>query len=131
MIACLAAVLLSATASARTIKEDNGGRLETYWDQVQAAAHVKEKIRFDGPCRSACTLFLLLPERQLCATPRVQFWFHQPYGGDTPQDDREAVQFMATHYPKWVRGWLRERGGLKKEFMIMEPSFILAHMRKC
>lgn len=127
---CLAAVLLSATASARTITEDNGGWIIAYWEQVQAAAHVKEKIRFDGPCRSACTLFLTLPRKQVCATPRVEFWFHKPWGG-TPADNRQNEQFMLAHYPSWVRDWILDHGGLTADGMVMDSDVILKHLRKC
>lgn len=130
VMTCLAAVLLSAAASAKTITEDNGGEIVAYWKQVQAAAHVKERIRFDGPCRSACTLFLMLPRKQVCATPRVQFWFHKPWGG-TPADNQQNEQWMLATYPGWVRDWILDHGGLSKSWMIMDRYVILKHMRKC
>jgi hypothetical protein len=134
LIACLAAALLSAPASAKNISYDNGGLLTEYWIKTEAARRSGEEIRFTGPCRSACTLYLRLPAKRLCATEDANFWFHAPYAGGSPGADAQNKEIMMHVYPSWVVTyiWQASKGkGLTSKWIFMGSWVALKHMKEC
>ena len=60
-----------------TISDDAGGIIDTYAAQgrLMAAGHVP--VIVDGPCLSACTLFVDLDRANVCLTDRALLGYHQ------------------------------------------------------
>lgn len=136
LIACLAAAFLSATASAKikTINLDNGGELTVYWNRAEAIGASGGSIRFNGPCRSACTLYLRLPPKRLCATQAASFWFHAPWGGKNATEDLSNKMALMSAYPPWVVSWIytETKGvGLTDKWLFMGSWVAIKHIGKC
>ena len=76
-------------------------------------------------------MFLFLPAKQLCATPRAQFAFHATFGAATPADDKYNNRAMMAMYPPWVRDWIKGNGGLTKKLLVMDWPYIRRFMKTC
>lgn len=117
-------LLITGCAKNMTIRRDYGGRVVEYAIKANKA----QSVRFDGPCMSACTLYLA--SRNTCITRRASFHFHHPYGS-TPEANRQAAAFMLNAYPAWVRDWIAANGGLTSRMIVMNYGTAVQHMRKC
>lgn len=94
------------------ITNDNGGRYSDYVARVEQARWSGERVVIDGPCESACTLYLNLPAHQLCATARGRFAFHTAIDPQFGYPHPATTQKVWDAYPPKVRIWLGQRGGL-------------------
>ena len=59
------------------IEDDGGGIVDTYAAQGRLAATGNVPVIVDGPCLSACTLFVDLDRNNVCITERVLLGYHQ------------------------------------------------------
>src|SRR5262245_38819221 len=68
--------------STRTVSigSDGGGVVIQYGLRMLRWRQSGTKVRFSGPCRSACTLYLGLSSSQTCISPGASFGFHSPFG---------------------------------------------------
>jgi hypothetical protein len=64
---------LDAPPAIVRVMTDEGGYFHSYRDHGQYVAII-------GSCKSACTLWLGLPEDQLCVAPQAWLGFHKPKG---------------------------------------------------
>lgn len=101
----------SAHAEIR-ITDDRGGNVAAYAARVQAVRASGERVVIDGPCQSACTLYLNLPRHQICATPKAVLGFHSAVDAQFGFPAPETNQQMMSAYPPAVRAWISSRGGL-------------------
>lgn len=116
--------------STKTIRYDQGGKIVRYALDVARTRRLGQTVRFSGRCDSACTLYLSLPENQICLMPGASFGFHAPYGSSTHQNEM-ARDYMMKKYPQWVRDWLAENGGLKANIRRIGHATARKHVRAC
>ena len=114
-----AALALTATAAGSqdmarpkpiVIANDNGGRLQTYYERYEAYVAAGATFRIDGRCRSACTLVLLWADR-VCVTERAALGFHQLRDKSGQRAQSESDHLMSL-YPAPVREYISAHGGL-------------------
>lgn len=113
-----------------TIVYNNGGKVHMFHAQAAKYRAAGTLVRFAGACMSACTVFLGLPAKQLCVTPRASFSFHKPYGS-TDAGNRYAEYRMLQAYPAWVRSWLARNGGLTAQFKTMPYVYAGQFIKTC
>lgn len=112
------------------ITDDNGGRIIDY---ILRAAYYKEakiQVEFAGRCDSSCTLYLSLPDEQLCITKDAFFRFHAPVDY-WHRIDRGAVNLMMLKYPDWVQSWILSNNGLTRHLIEMDYSYAQQFMKTC
>ena len=115
---------------AKTIRNNLGGLVDNYTDEAIRLLDTGEEVRFFGRCVSACTIFLALPEKQLCAGPGAQFGFHYAIWPDGSYS-REVTEYMVGLYPRWVKTWIAKRGGLTAQVRYMPYDYAKRFMRRC
>jgi hypothetical protein len=115
---------------AKTVRADKGGEVVTYALKVKRIERDGTPVRISGKCESACTLYLSLPQDQICITPAASFSFHKPYGS-SQEINRSTAQMMVQQYPDWVQAWLESNGGLRTEMVVMDYSYAQYFMRTC
>jgi hypothetical protein len=115
---------------AKTVRADTGGEVVSYALKVKRIERDGTPVRISGKCESACTLYLSLPQDQICITPAASFSFHKPYGSSQPVN-RSTAEMMVQQYPDWVQAWLEANGGLRTEFVVMDYDYAQAFMRTC
>ncbi len=113
-----------------TIRNDRGGQLFQYAKRIKRVSDSGDMVRFAGNCDSACTMFLALPNRQLCLTPRARFRFHRPYGASR-KTNQAASRFMMRTYPVWVRRWIAANGGLSSSLKTMKYGYASRYLKTC
>jgi hypothetical protein len=128
----MAAALAMSPARAVTIDRDNGGRFSDYLERIRAFYRSAEEVKIRGPCISACTLYLVLPN--ICVGRKVSFHFHAPRDPDTNRVDPEFVAYFVSLYPPWVSDWIKARGGLShdpRKWLSMRNSYARRFLREC
>jgi hypothetical protein len=104
----------------------------SFFTQVQKSG---KKVVIDGPCLSACTLVLsIVPRDRICVTRRAVLGFHAPTFVDRngrSSHPREATRAVTAYYPAAVRTWLRQKGGLKRDFIYLQGGELAALYRRC
>ena len=113
-----ALLLIPFTAEAKTIRHDMGGVVIDYAIRVKKT----DQVRFDGPCVSACTLYLTVKDK--CVTPRAVFGFHAA-------THPSATLFLLRQYPAWVNRWIASKGGLTSRMIYMPYSYASKFIRGC
>jgi hypothetical protein len=115
---------------AKTVRADKGGEVVTYALKVKRLERDGTPVRISGKCESACTLYLSLPQDQICITSAASFSFHKPYGSSR-RINSSAAEMMVQQYPFWVQDWLEANGGLRTEMVVMDYSYAQYFMRTC
>ena len=130
----LAAGTTAGTATVR-INGDRGGRIGTYIETFAMLRNSGEGVVIDGPCLSACTLILgMLPNNQVCVTPRAQLGFHAAWQPD--RNGRPVFSVMGTRvlmdvYPPKVRNWIRRKGGLSRHMIYLRGRELTGFYPRC
>jgi len=109
---------------------DNGGQLVRYALRMKRFKRDRTKVRFAGTCSSACTLYLALPRRQTCVSPGSKFRFHKPYGSSR-RNNAQASRYLLKSYPRWVRSYIRSKGGLSTRWITMDYHYTKRFMKTC
>lgn len=110
----LGAFFVCGAVSSETVLFDLGGLIVPRGEHVEALAEADEPVEILGICHSACTMFLGLPK--VCVAPDANIMFHGPYNilnpfASVPEDQyKDAVRFMASHYPDPIAAWFRAVG---------------------
>lgn len=124
------------------IVDDRGGAAADYIRRTVEALRSGAEVRIDGPCLSACTLYLHLPPRQVCVTKRAVLGFHEaralsarPYVEGAayeaaPRDER-ATRWVFAWYPPAIRRWLTDRGGLTGRMLFLQGAELRRLFRSC
>jgi len=115
---------------AKTIRADKGGEVVSYALKVKRIERAGTPVRISGKCESACTLYLSLPQDQICITPGASFSFHKPYGSSR-RINSSAANMMVNEYPYWVQDWLAFKGGLRTDMVVMDYDYARNFMRTC
>ncbi|MFE3838667.1 hypothetical protein [Pseudogemmobacter sonorensis] len=108
LAACVVLPLGAPPAPAFVVRHDLGGGVEERIRSVERLRAQGTRIRIEGICISACTLYLGLP--QTCVSPSARLGFHGPSsslpGLPLPRSEFERVsQTMASYYPAAMRRW--------------------------
>lgn len=127
---CVGSAMSTFGPMSKTIRNDKGGELVEYSLEVNKVEQKGTPVRIAGSCESACTLYLGLPNEQVCITPAATFHFHKPYGA-SPGVNRSAAIHMMGQYPYWVNDWLARQGGLQTRMLVMDYSYARQYMRTC
>jgi|SRR5215510_1405002 len=103
------------------ITRDHGGLVDQYKAKYARVRDKRERVIIDGICNSACTLLLgMVPLNRVCVTPRASLGFHQAYydkswtAGVRVTSVSGTAELMSV-YPKSVKDWIAQHGGLKPE----------------
>ena len=98
-----------------------GGILQDFWQAETKGEAREEYVEVRGRCASACTVVLHNPH--VCIAAGGSFMFHQAWeiahDGEEPHANPEATAVVFSTYPKGVRDWIIERGGLTDSPLIM------------
>ena len=112
------------------IQNDNGGVVEDYERRVGRAYVI------DGPCKSACTIYMASPN--LCVTPRAEFWFHRAFDGYyisgqpvVVRNNPALTREMIGYYPPNVQWWVAQHGGLTGKWLVLKGREMLRMFRRC
>ncbi len=128
----IASLAPNTDLSRRTVSigADRGGVLIQYGLRMLRWRANRTRVRFNGRCQSACTLFLGLAASQVCISPGASFSFHLPYGS-SPRGNRIARDFMMRNYPGWVRSWILSQGGLGSGMKTMAYGYASRFIKPC
>lgn len=127
---------VSTADAAIRIKYDGGGNVAEFIEKYERDARSGAQYIIDGPCLSACTLFLtILPPEKVCITERGTLGFHSATsdGAHTVEGTRLVWRF----YPRSVRKMLIERGwngGVGEahpDFIYLEPEELDGIVQRC
>jgi hypothetical protein len=128
------ATIAPASAELR-IEGSAGGVIGEYLRLFMLARELGHNVVIDGPCLSACTLVLsVMPKSRVCVTRRAILGFHAAW---TPDEDGQALthpgatRLMYATYPKAVREWIRRRGGLSRETILLRGRELASMYRSC
>ena len=113
-----------------TIGNDKGGYVVDYALRTARWEAKRTQIRFAGKCKSACTLYLTLPEDQLCILPGASFAFHMPVSS-RHRARAVAAEYLLNKYPSWVTAWLDAHGGLSPRELTMGYQYASQYLRPC
>ena len=126
---------VSSNVPEKVIITDNGGGSIILFERIVGDhRRLKTPVEFKGLCASACTLFLTLPEEQLCIHPTGILLFHNVYRWQgmnkvpLPENTRRFVEKL----PFWVQEYLNNKGGLVElGWIVMTYEYASQHMRTC
>ncbi len=112
------------------IGNDTGGTVAEYALQRARWREAGTRVRFEGRCASACTMFLSLPAENLCVTRSAVFLFHTPTSPERAAR-ASAETYLTYSYPDWVAAWIADHGGLSRNLLRMDYRFASRHLATC
>jgi hypothetical protein len=122
--------IISTMLIAATIKYDEGGDIYERARQITMLKNSTEIVQIDGPCYSACTMYLsLAAEKRMCITRFAEFIFHDVT--TAPRMQARAKQFLLSYYPDWVKLYILERGGLQRNWIYLRYKTAAKHLPIC
>jgi hypothetical protein len=133
--ALLSLFTMSPAAAELRIQGSAGGVIGDYLRLFVLAKQLGHNVVIDGPCLSACTLVLsVMPRNRICVTPRAVLGFHAAW---TPSEEGQALthpgatRLMLATYPQAVREWIKRRGGLSRQTILLRGRELAAMYRSC
>jgi hypothetical protein len=101
-------VCITPAMAAETIQWNPGGSIVEFIEHYTTLRQVEGKLKVDGACISACTLFLgLVPEKDVCATPFGLLGFHSASVYNQMTGERKhsesGTRLIWNYYPKKVK----------------------------
>ena len=134
MLALSLGLTAPALADVR-ILASGGGAVGDYLNFFERVKKSGERVIIDGPCLSACTLVLsTLPRQRICVTPRAVLGFHAPYLIDTrgrKYRSNQVTQAVNDAYPPAVRAWIKRKGGLNQNIILLKGRELTALYPHC
>ena len=112
------------------IAEDSGGEIIEYLLKQAQFRESQTRLQFTGRCDSACTLYLGLPQGQLCLTHEAYFRFHLPIADDE-KTVRDAERILLMKYPVWVKSWINANHGLTTDLLTMDYAYASRFLKNC
>ena len=131
----LAPIVLTAAlmtpANPVVVKDNHGGKVVEFFDQMQQWKEAGTKVEIHGKCESACTIYLMLPRDQLCIAKDATFGFHRVSGGIAAGVQFYNNYLMHTGWPKWAVKWILDEGGLDWYIKTMPHEYAAKFVRSC
>jgi hypothetical protein len=121
------ALLTLASARAETIDvyDNHGGSVADYDARWAAYGSQGVSVRIVGPCQSACTVLLgHIPRSRICVMPAASFGFHLAHLA-------AATATLWNAYPADIKAWVKQHGGLQRDFIWMRAPDIYRFFHKC
>jgi hypothetical protein len=117
------------------IRQDRGGRIDSYLYRFATVRQSGQRVVVDGPCMSACTMLLgAIPKDRICVTARAKFVFHAAWV-PTPRGAHASSalgdRMLWANYPPPVRAWIARHGGLTKRLIFLHGSELTAMYPAC
>lgn len=137
MVGALASALVISAASAEVrVTNDPGGEISAYITRFHDLRQSGERLVIDGPCLSACTLFMaFLPHKQVCVTPRAILGFHAAsYYDDARRSlvpTKAGTRLVMRLYPPAIRSWIVRHGGLTPRIIAMHGRELAGLFNTC
>ncbi len=113
-----------------SIANNSGGNIAVFALAASEYLSFGTRVKFDGRCDSACTLFLGLPSRQTCINRGAFFRFHAPTGVSA-RSERIAQKYLMRKYPRWVKAWINQQKGLSRNLITMDYSYASRFIQTC
>jgi hypothetical protein len=117
------------------IRQDRGGRIDTYLYRFATVRQSGQRVIVDGPCMSACTILLgAIPKDRICVTPRASFGFHAawvPTQRGAHAGSALGDRMLWANYPPSVRAWITRHGGLTQRLIYLQGSELTAMYPAC
>ena len=120
---------LDADLSLVTVPEDSEGAT-TY--------KIHSMVRITGPCVSACTLILQVPNERICIGRYAALGFHAPTVTLPVSNARQeafflraAIDILWRAYPPPIRKWITEHGGLTGRLRYLTGPALRGLFRAC
>ena len=112
VIAIFVAIGLTLPVNARTITNDNGGRISKFQHHFRIAIKANVRYRIKGTCLSVCTIYLGLP--YVCVYPDAILGFHGAWPSlMDPSQQRIADKKMGRYLPSNLRRHYMDEGDTK------------------
>jgi len=109
---------------------DNGGNISDHWKWWEYIRTSNLRVRIDGDCISACTMFLnIIPLDRVCLTERAALGIHLASSDGGP-DVELSEHMQRIFYPDWVNKWLKDRV-MTEDITFMYPKDIVPHIKMC
>jgi hypothetical protein len=91
------------------IEDDGGGIIDLYQAQARQMAAGHTSVIVDGPCMSACTIFIDIDRNNVCLTDRALLGYHK----SRLEDDTGKVTFGEIDYETpGLNKYIEDHGGL-------------------
>ena len=126
------------TETTRHVIHDGGGSVHVYELNLKVYNMMGTNVIIDGPCMSACTMYLGVAESQICATDQGEFWFHSAFvlASDKRNTQplvvkaivKRANKRLMNTYPQNVKNWFAKNGGLTSDWVRIKANKLV---RKC
>lgn len=116
------------------ITQDNGGPVGEYIQKISAAKKRGDRVEIIGQCLSACTLWLSMPQDQICVGNNAVLGFHDatspiPIVSDAMRDSMRGV--LMSYYPASIKSWLLEQGGLASQLKFLDGERLHSMFKSC
>jgi hypothetical protein len=111
-----------------TVRNDNGGAVQAYYKRNAQYGIRKQKVRFLGVCKSACTVMLKHVD---CVSPYAEFHFHSPSMHDGRSEAPEQEHWVYDPLPEGVKRWIDANGGLSSKWLVLKGDEMRAILPVC
>jgi hypothetical protein len=91
------------------IEEDHGGVIDLYSAQAEEMAGGHVPLIVDGPCFSACTIFVDIDRANACVTTNAVFGYHQ---SETDKTGGKSVFGQISYQTPGLNAYIKAHGGL-------------------
>ena len=133
------------------VRTDPGGRISDYLTKLNTFTADGTKIVIDGECSSACTLYIIQSEAQVCFTTNAVLGFHKPFARRTVDGQQSLVtdpsvieeagriwETMVSLHREEVQEWLRRvyvpdvySGDNQNDLVIIPHSVLERAVERC
>ena len=126
LAAALTLTAMPVRAETIDVYDNHGGSVAAYNAEWSAHGQSGASVRITGPCKSACTVLLLLhiPRNRICVMPNASFGFHM-----AKRPDMTALLWNG--YPGDINAWINTHGGWKPELIWMRAPDVYRYFKRC
>lgn len=118
------------TPPAIVIQHDAGGMLGEYLERAARYRNGWMRVEIRGECDSSCTVLLSVPD--VCVGDGAVLGFHAPTQNIGPRTGASYfAAVMMSYYPKPVRDWVVNNGGLTEKIIYLHGPELQAMFPRC
>ena len=126
-----------SASQAFIIDRDLGGNIYEYKNRAQQLAAQRVQVVIRGDCQSACSFFLGVPKA--CVEPEAVIKLHAAiWTASLPESGimrgeiaPGPTRTMLRAYPPRLQRWIGLRGGLTRDWLVLEKQELLAMFPRC